>query len=188
MECGLVCNLQLHELYHVFLEYLYAHDLDVVIGSKQLALDFLRKICMFFVQSWHAFTNDCIEAEWSARKLRQFLAHIVTSPVIADQVNLVFTTTSFWPEVGPLQILETLCEKSLICMETVILLCNLTRIPGIAELLKRESKCIDLIKEKFWPCCRIIHQADELGGFLLHLLVNLTAIEGFAQYVFEVKT
>jgi len=86
--------------------------------------------------------------------------------------------------IGPLQILESLCKYFLCCGETLTLLCNLTRIEGMAEELAKNTHCIRLIKNQFYDICRKIDsKACELGGLMMHLLVNLSRITGFTRFM-----
>ncbi|ODM95731.1 Protein HGH1 [Orchesella cincta] len=158
--------------------------LDRYIGDNQIRQDFIRKACMLFVMSWHAKLNGLTGTEWCCWQTRRFLSYILTFPTLAAEAKLVLLNDELWPDIGPIQIFERLCNDCLYCAETLTLFCNLTRINGMAEELESKSKFVNIVKDQFYGYCRKLDSnIDGLGGLLMHLLVNLSRIKGLSEFM-----
>jgi len=156
--------------------------LDDYLEEVQMIRDLIRKTCMLFILSWQAKLNGLPDAEWCSFQSRRFLGYIILFPKVAAEVKYVLFNSEFWPDVGPIRILEALSKDYLYCAETLTLLCNLTRIDGVAEDLDEHTSFVANIKQKFYGYCRKLDlNASKLSGLLMQLLVNLSRISTFSE-------
>lgn len=98
-----------------------------------------------------------------------------------EQVRTVFTTEELWPRIGPRHALEYMADMSLVCIDTLALFCNLTRVEGIPDYIFQKSELIQTVKDKFVHWSRAVSKAQEMGGMVLLFFINMGSVKEFAQ-------